>query len=655
MRSTASTLIRITVAGLLVACGGSGDVSGPQVSSVTVSPESGTLTAIGDTLHLSAVAKDASGAQVSTAFTWTAEPAGVATVSTSGVVTAAGNGTATITATAGGVSGTATLTVAQQLSTIAVSSPVTTFRTLGRKAQLAAQPRDANGNAMSGVSLTWSSSNTGTLSVSASGEVTAGNNGTATLSATAGTVTGTVDLTVSQLATALDFTRQPAFARPGATLDSVAVTVVDSGGSRVRPATPTVTLAFGVNPRSATLGGTTQAAADSGRASFTTLTINRAAVGYTLRATATGLAPDTSQPFDVFLPFMAVDGGFSHSCGITRDSLPYCWGLADSGRLGSGSTGVVAQPAAVTGGLKLVAVSAGAFHTCGLTAAGTAYCWGGNGSGQLGDGNGGTDSASPVAVSGGLTFRSIAAGFLHTCAVTTSNAAYCWGYNLDGELGDNNPLVNSDVPVPVSGGHAFQSVATLNFATCAVTTTGDAYCWGPNDRGILGNGTTGGSSAVPVKVSGGLTFAAVSGGVLHACGVTTSGAGYCWGADDNGRLGDGGANADTNAPSAVAGGLSLAAITAGSRHTCGLTTAGAAYCWGAASNGELGNGDAGTDRSSPVAVIGGLTFARIAASGHTCALTGAGAAYCWGADFEGQLGDGPPQASSETPRLVIEP
>lgn len=642
------------LAGVVVACGSS-ELLGPQVAAIAVTPDSTTLTAVGDTVRLSAAALDDSGATVSATVTWSAQPASVASVSSGGLVTAVGNGTATITATAGGVSGTAAVTVAQAVTTIAMSAPTTTFRTLGRQVQLNGVPEDANGNAVPGVTLTWSSSDTAAVRVSATGQATAVRDGAATITAQADTVSGTVQLTVSQLAVALAFTDQPAFGRPGGMLDSVTVSVEDSGGSRVPSAAPTVSLALQANPRGATLGGTVQLTADSGRATFTTLTVDRSALGYTLQATATALAAATSQPFDVYLPFTMVAAGYDHSCGITTDSLAYCWGLADSSGLGTTSSGTVPQPIAVSGGLKFVAITAGWYDSCALTAAGAAYCWGANGSGELGDGNGGTDTSSPVAVSGGLTFRSLSAGYLHTCGVTTGNEAYCWGDNLNGELGDGKAELTSDVPVLVAGGLAFQSISTKNWAVCGVTTTGEGYCWGPNDNGILGNGTTGGADSVPVAVSGGLTFAAVSVSVLHACGITTAGAAYCWGSDANGRLGDGGANTDTNAPSAVAGGLTFSAIAAGSVHTCGLATSGAAYCWGGASNGELGNGNAGQDQSTPVAVLGALTLARITAFGHTCALTAAGAAFCWGADFSGELGNGPPLASTASPVLVIEP
>ena len=151
-----------------------------------------------------------------------------------------------------------------------------------------------------------------------------------------------------------------------------------------------------------------------------------------------------------------------------------------------------------------VSVSAGLSHTCGVTPSGATYCWGDNGYGELGNGTT-TSSATPVAVSGGLTFAAVSADN-QTCGVTRSGAAYCWGQNRDGELG-NGTETNSTTPVAVSGGLTFAVISAGVDHTCGVTSSGAAYCWGLNRNGQLGNGTET-NSATPVAVSGGLTFAA---------------------------------------------------------------------------------------------------------------------------------------------------
>ena len=299
-------------------------------------------------------------------------------------------------------------------------------------------------------------------------------------------------------------------------------------------------------------------------------------------------------------------------------------------------------------------MSAGFYHTCGVTTNGAAYCWGDNTSGQLGSGISATTSSSPVAVTGGLTFKAVSAGFSHTCGITTAGAAYCWGSNQSGDLGNATTGGLSATPVAVVGGLTFASVSAGALYNCGVTTSGAAYCWGGNGYGVLGNGTTLDSST-PVAVSGGFTFALISAGQDHSCGVTTGGATYCWGNSANGQLGTGVTAVNSSTPVAVIGGFTGAAITAGYIQSCGLATGGIAYCWGDNSFGELGTGTTSVSSPSPIAVIGGLTFSAISAgiSFHTCGLTTAGAAYCWGYNDSGELGNGTTGGYRSTPVPVL--
>ena len=212
-------------------------------------------------------------------------------------------------------------------------------------------------------------------------------------------------------------------------------------------------------------------------------------------------------------------------------------------------------------------MSAGSFHTCGVTGGLQAYCWGSNQFGQLGDDNAPIRTAVPVAVApplGGttpLTFTSLTAGDSHTCGVVkVGGQVYCWGGNGAGQLGDDNQGVDSDVPValaPPAGATTpltFASVSAGAFHTCGVIRTkgGQVACWGENSFGQLGNGTEF-PAFVPVAVaSGSITFVSVSGGGRHTCGLAKGRGAWCWGQNAFGQLGNDQAPVSNFAPSPVA-------------------------------------------------------------------------------------------------------
>lgn len=261
-------------------------------------------------------------------------------------------------------------------------------------------------------------------------------------------------------------------------------------------------------------------------------------------------------------------------------------------------------------------------------------------------GSGACPGTGPCTLAQGAEYRigaSFAANFeklyarrYQTCGLTGTGMAYCWGTNDRGQLGDGT-TIDRNVPVPVAGGHTFVALAVGGYHSCGITGTGTAYCWGDNGVGQLGNGTQVPTLA-PVPVTGGLSFVAITAGQFHSCGVTAIGTAYCWGLNSNGQLGDGTKEIRT-APAAVTGDQRFVTLAAGYGHTCGLTSGGAAYCWGSNSVGQLGTPS--TDTSSPVAVTGGVHFVALAAgAGHTCGLDDTSSALCWGGNGVGQLGDG---------------
>lgn len=340
------------------------------------------------------------------------------------------------------------------------------------------------------------------------------------------------------------------------------------------------------------------------------------------------------------LRFTMLVAGAGHVCGLTRDGLAFCWGGGGSGRLGNDAAAESSTPVPVAGGHRFVALAAGGAHSCALTALGSAWCWGRNTWGQLGDGST-SDRTVPVAVAGGVRFTALATGSEHTCGLTGSGTAYCWGLGNAGQLGHTGYTGDDAHPVPqaVDGGLRFTSLATGSFHTCATEASGAAWCWGRNEMGQLGDDRLGIGIVWPVAVAGGFTFRSLAGGGDHTCGLATDSVVRCWGDNGYGQLGDGTTQAWW-APGPVAGGTSLEGFAAGAYHTCGIGGSGAAHCWGDGSSFQLGNGTA-TNSAFPVAVSGGLSLEGLASGGyHACARSSSGASYCWGWNGDGEGGTG---------------
>ncbi len=302
------------------------------------------------------------------------------------------------------------------------------------------------------------------------------------------------------------------------------------------------------------------------------------------------------------------------------------------------------------------AVTVGRDHTCALDRSGHPYCWGSDADGQLGHppsamcdtGSRGGCSLSAEPVTTSLVFEQISAGARHTCAITAAGAAYCWGYAGDGALG-NTPTMSAPgspalTPQPVSGGLTFAWISAGYSHTCGVTADGTAYCWGRNDRGQLGTGDTL-TRGTPTPVATTLHFTEISAGQQRTCGITVSNGVYCWGniwlyrqhGFEYSRL--------QSTPEAVPGAMPFADLSVGTFTTCGVADQ-AAYCWEGNPHGEMGNGT--TDGSiTPALVSGDLAFTEISAGIiQTCGVTVDGEAYCWGNDSFGQLGVSPSTLSS---------
>jgi alpha-tubulin suppressor-like RCC1 family protein len=294
----------------------------------------------------------------------------------------------------------------------------------------------------------------------------------------------------------------------------------------------------------------------------------------------------TPQQVNTALKFVALSGSTGHglTCGLTAQGEAHCWGFGLWGQLGNGELSNSSTPVAVAGGLQFasIRVGSGGAGVCGLTATSDLYCWGSLGL-LYANGQRTEQSSIPQLVNSALGFISFDLGELHACGVSASGQAYCWGSNWYGQLGIGS-RGSERVPIPteVVGGHVFRSIVTGSNQSCALTETGEAYCWGSSNN--IGSPASG-YVTTPQSVVGGHNFLELSAGFLHTCGLTTDGAAYCWGQNYFGALGDG---TQQHRTTPVKVQINQKFISLSHRATCGLTDKGQAYCWGSNAFGQVG-------------------------------------------------------------------
>lgn len=348
---------------------------------------------------------------------------------------------------------------------------------------------------------------------------------------------------------------------------------------------------------------------------------------------------------------VSISAGERHTCAVQSDGRARCWGVNTYGQIGKGIEDGTRnpEPVAVAGTLTATKVALGRWHSCSRRTDGSVRCWGYNGQGQIGD-NSNVNRPSPVTV-GVTNAIDIWAGEHHTCALRADLRLYCWGVNGSGRLGDNS-TTDRRAPVLVSGiTPAIRKVAPGGSHTCAVTVGGDVWCWGDNTAGQLANGTTTGRSLVPTRVSGVTDAVDIASGSAHTCIVRSGGSVSCWGRNDAGQLGTGNTTPRV-VPTALSSLSAIVEIAASgtANRTCARDADGTVWCWGEGSFGSIGDGSTET-RLSPVRVLEGAESLAVGWR-HTCARMSDGGLRCWGNNQLGQLGDGSTEHRSSPARVV---
>lgn len=298
-------------------------------------------------------------------------------------------------------------------------------------------------------------------------------------------------------------------------------------------------------------------------------------------------------------------------------------------------------------------IAAGGESTCVKTKTGEVKCWGENASGSLGIGDTSpSSSATPVSPTPLPRMQAVVAGERAQCALSAKGEAYCWGDifigDFNGQPIDHLPVAS---PLPIEGASEIARIAVGRYFTCLLGREGDVRCFGLNDKGQLGVGSTD-KTYLPTSVTGfdgPVTSVSASMGGLFVCATTHPGSVYCWGDNTRGQIAA--AKGPVTEPRKVQGLPERAVeVVAGASHACVRLVSGNVKCWGAGEAGQLGNGQK-TSSTTPVDVMYLTDVASLAAGrDHTCAVRREGTVLCWGDDVEGQAGSLP---DASRPSLVL--
>lgn len=557
---------------------------------------------------------------------------------------------------------------------IAVASvaitPTTASVAVGATASLSAEARDAQGRVLSGRSIAWSSSASNIATVSSSGVVTGVAAGSATITATSEGRAATASVQVTPVVVpvaSVAITPATNTVAVGQTLRLTAE-ARDAAGQALTGRTitwvtsaPTIATVAAVDAASATVtgvaAGTVRITAQAeGRTQELNITVTPPPNPVVSIAVSPAL--DTIEAYET----QTLTAVLKDSAGRVVTTVPVTWSSSNanvasingqSGLLTGVDRGTVtvtatAGPLSTTVQrvvvIKYRSLVLGTQHACDLASGGIAWCWGMNGTdARLGDTQVGDQvhRTAPFRVPGGHRFVQLTAFSRYTCGLRIDGAALCWGNNGWGTLGGGVTGGFSATPAEVPGGLRFTYLSAGIEHACGMTVQRNTVCWGYNQWGQFGAGHNRYVEG-PQAAASGLALNIVEAGDSFSCGLTSGGAAHCWGSNGLGQLGDGQrpsyGNTYTMAPSPVTGGLQFASLSLGSQYACGVAYDGSGYCWGR-NGGRFGNGNT-SDQSAPTAVTGGHKFRAISAGfNHTCGVTTSDDVYCWGNNVNGQLGN----------------
>lgn len=677
----------------------SGDLSGTAnafvvqvVTSVTVTPGNASLSAVGDTVRFTAVARDSGNSVVSDVqILWSINDHNVATIDTLGLATAKGPGMILIQAQAQTRAGYAALSVTQAaVSLVYTSAPTSGTAGVPFTTAVQVEVRDSNGNRVRNaaipitLSLAGGAGPFGMVGVSTTTSV----DGIAEFQNVGATRAGTVQLTANGggLMQAMSAPFPIAFAAPAklaiTDLDATLVAgdtlqarievqdqygnLTDADGVQVDVI---LRMAFGGSLFDSTgLTGFNQATSVDGVIDSWQTLVNRAGSDWTFLVRSaqfdsvktSGITIVPGAPFATGMWFTGIEA-VSSWIGVGAPGSPG-FNLTITDRMGN----LTATAPATELTLELVGWEYEWSVTdtaLGQQLQGTLTTTTAAGMGPLPNAGLRRPGQAMLRATGGGFFpytyifdarirgkHGITAGTNHACLIG-DGGAYCWGDNAFGQISGSG--ARDSVARPVQGTPPLVALDAGVGHTCGLTAAGEAWCWGANGSGQLGRGSSGGSSPTPAIVSGGITFRAISAGAGHTCGIRASDSlAFCWGGNGSSQLGDS-TTASSSVPVAVKGGRKFIDLSAGELHTCGVEagTLGLAWCWGENGDGEGGTGSqVDATYRVPAQVAADSNLRILAGIGFSCAeyrrTDGAVGVRCWGRRLGGVLGDG---VESSTP------